>query len=368
MLPKEFEFAPSVFAVGDNYIVSVTAVPEATVCVRVGDETFYDASNGILRSKKYLHMVEIPMEILDGAKQYTIILREFTNRKPYFPESKEAVEYTVDFKPMTKEKDINIVYISDTHGNVKLPSKAGAYFKDEADLLVLGGDIADHSGEIENFKTLFNIAGNITEGKYPCIFSRGNHDLRGHCAEMLADYTPTDGGKSYYTVHLGCIWALVLDCGEDKHDTSKEYGHTVACHDFRLKETRFIKKTIVNKASEYEKEGVKYKLLLSHVPFAQRYEDPFNPEEEIYTEWCTLCREEVHPNLWLTGHKHKLEVLEPGCSADNFGQPCTCVIGSRPDYNEDKFTCALVTLDPDCAKVVFCDSNGKKSDAREIKF
>lgn len=368
MLPNEFEFAPSVFAVGDNYIVSVTAVPEATVCVRVGNEMFYDASNGILRSKKYLHMVEIPMEILDSAKKYTVILREFTDRKPYYPESKDPVEYTVDFKPMTKEKDINIVYISDTHGNVDLPTKAGSYLGDDADVLVLGGDIADHSGDVQNFKTLFNIAGNISGGKYPCVFSRGNHDLRGHCAEMLADYTPTEGGRSYYTVHLGCIWALVLDCGEDKHDTSIEYGHTVACHDFRLKETRFIKKIIKNKASEYMDNGVKYKLLLSHVPFARRYEDPFNPEEEIYTEWCKLCREEICPDLWLTGHKHKLEVLVPGCPEDNFGQPCACVIGSRPDYKDGKFTCAVIKLDPGCAKVVFRDSDGNTTGSQEISF
>ena len=169
-------------------------------------------------------------------------------------------------------------------------------------------------------------------------------------------------------MHLGCIWALVLDCGEDKDDGCNEYGHTVACHDFRLKETRFIKKTILNKASEYEKEGVKYKLLLSHVPFAQRYEDPFNPEEEIYTEWCTLCRKEVHPDLWLTGHKHKLEVLEPGCSADHFGQPCTCIIGSRPDYKDEKFTCAFITLDPGCAKVIFRDSDGNVTEPQIIDF
>lgn len=368
MIPNEFLFSPSVFAVGENYLVCVAAANEATVCVKVGDEMFYDASNGILRSKKYLHMVEIPMEILDAAKEYTIILREYIERKPYFPTSREPLEYKVSFKPLEKTENINISYISDTHGRVEMPSKAGKYFGEKLDLLILGGDIADHSGDVENFKTLFNIAGNITEGKLPCIFSRGNHDLRGHCAEMLADYTPTDNGKSYYTVKLGCIWALVMDCAEDKADDSTEYGHTIACHDFRLRETRFLNKVIANKDSEYMAENVKYKLLLSHVPFAQRYEDPFNPEEEIYTLWCKTLEETVKPDMWLAGHKHIAEVARRGGNRDQFGQPCDCVIGSKPDFSANTFINANIILNPGKASVIFADTEGTVTENAEITF
>ncbi len=368
MLPTIFEFAPSVFAVGDNYLVCITASAEATVCVKVGNEIFYDASNGILRSRKYLHMVEIPQDILDKEKQYTIIVREFIERKPYFPTSKEAVEYTVDFKPLFKTENINIVFVSDTHGRVEAPTKAGSYFGNDLDVLVLGGDIADHSGEIENFKTLFNIAGNITGGTLPCIFARGNHDLRGNYAEMLADYTPTANGKSYYTVKLGCLWSLVLDCAEDKADDCAEYGHTIACHDFRLRETHFINKLIANKDCEYDKDNVKYKLLLSHVPFATRYEDPFNPEEEIYTEWCRLCRENIKPDLWLTGHEHTTEIINCGDDKDNFGQPCTCVIGSKPDFTANTFICTGLTLGEGKADIIFTDQDGNASEKHTITF
>ena len=151
----------------------------------------------------------------------------------------------------------------------------------------------------------------------------------------------------------------MLDCGEDKDDSSTEYGHTVACHDFRLRETSFINKVIRNRASEYEAEGVAYKLLLSHVPFAQRYEDPFNPEEELYTEWCRLCREDIKPDLWLAGHKHVAEVSRMGGDRDQFGQPCHCVIGSRPDFKENTFICANVILTPDMAKVIFTNEKGE---------
>ncbi len=368
MLPKEFDFEPSVFAVGSNYLICVCMNVEATVCVKIGDRVFFDSSNGILRSKKYLHMVEVPQKILDEHKKYTIVLREFIERKPYFPNYCEPIEYAVAFKPCVDKEEIKLCYVSDTHGRTEKPAKAAAYFGTELDALVLGGDIADHSGNIENFKTLFILAGKITGGRIPCIFTRGNHDLRGQCAEMLADYTPTDGGKSYYTVRIGSIWALVLDCGEDKDDRNDEYGYTVACHDFRLRETDFIKKVIENKACEYENDGVKYKLLMSHVPFAQRYEAPFNPEEEIYTEWCRLCREHIKPNLWLTGHRHIAKIVRRGEKDDDFGQPCECVVGSAPDFAADTFICTQIILKDKKAEIVFSDDNARVVGKETIVF
>ncbi len=363
MYPKEFDFAPSVFAVGNKYIVSVSCSSvEATVCVKAGDKTYYDASNGILRSKKYLHMVEIPQRVLDECGEYTVMLREFIERKPYFPTSKEPVEYTVKFTPVTDKEEINICYIADTHGHVDEPSDAGLCIGVQPDLLVLGGDCADHSGDMENFKTMFNIAGNVSGGKYPCIFTRGNHDLRGQYAEILADYTPTADGKSYFSTKLGPLWIIALDCGEDKADECIEYGHTVACHSFRLAETEFIKDIIENSKNEYEAEGVKHKILMSHVPFAKRYEDPFNPEEEIYTEWCRLLSENVKPELWLVGHRHLCEVLPIGCESDNFGQPCPVIIGSKPEYDKGIFTCAFVSVSKKGNTVYFADNNGGRSE------
>ena len=369
MYPEKFDFAPSVFAVGENYLVCVSCSScEATVCVRVGEKMFYDASNGILRSKKYLHMVEIPMEVLEKAGEYTIILREFTERKPYFPTSLEPVEYTVKFRTVSDKDEINICYIADTHGHVNEPVQASKNAGITPDLLVLGGDIADHSGDIENFKTLFEIAGGASGGEYPCIFSRGNHDLRGHYAELLGDYTPTDGGRSYYSVKLGKLWALVLDCGEDKDDDCIEYGYTVACHDFRLRETEFIKNVTENAENEFEGENVKYKLVLSHVPFAIRYKDPFNPEEEIYTQWCRLLSDSIKPDLWLAGHKHICEVSHIGSDWDDFGQPCTCIIGSKPELceNEYKFNCTFVKLSPEGNSAFFADNLGNRTEAVNV--
>ena len=103
-LPAGMKFYPAVFAMKDTYQIFVDLCCEATVWITVGDQTYYDHSNGILRSGKQIHSVEVPMEELNNAGAYTVGYREFIERKPYFPTSKEPVELTLPFRPVTGDK------------------------------------------------------------------------------------------------------------------------------------------------------------------------------------------------------------------------------------------------------------------------
>ncbi len=95
---------PSVFAVEDRYQICVIVASECTMWVEVGGKNYYDHSNGILRSGKYLHKVELPMNKLDDAKKYTVFLRPIIERKPYFTETKEPVSAEYTFSPMEKKE------------------------------------------------------------------------------------------------------------------------------------------------------------------------------------------------------------------------------------------------------------------------
>jgi LacI family transcriptional regulator len=57
--------------------------------VKVGDNVYYDDCNGILRSNTNMHKVELPMEVLDAAKEYTVVYRKMIERAPYFPTSED---------------------------------------------------------------------------------------------------------------------------------------------------------------------------------------------------------------------------------------------------------------------------------------
>jgi len=361
-LPEYMIAYPTVFAVGDRYNIFVPFSDEVIMWVKVGDKTYYDDCNGILRSNTNMHKVELPMSVLDAEKEYTVVYRKMIDRAPYFPTSEDERCLTVEFSPVPDSGDINVYHVADAHNLVDEPIRAGRYFGDSIHLLVLNGDIPNHSGDIKNFDAICEIAAGITAGRVPVVFSRGNHDTRGIHAEDMPYYIPTMNGKTYYTFRVGSVWGLVLDCGEDKPDKNKEYGHTICFHHFRLCETEFIKSVIENRANEYEAEGVKHKLVISHIPFTYIDKPPFDIEQELYGEWARLMREDIKPDLLLYGHHHKVEISPIGSSFDHQGQACTAIIGSKPifdDKNGNSFIgCGLTLLEDGNTRVVFNDDKG----------
>ena len=158
---------------------------------------------------------------------------------------------------------------------------------------------------------------------------------------------------------------LALDCGEDKRDTNEEYGGTICFHNFRLAETEFIKRVIESADKEYSAEGVKHKLVISHIPFTHINEPPFDIEQELYGEWARLMSEYIKPDLLLFGHHHIVRISHVGSDFDHQGQPCTAIIGSKPIFEDDEkgilnhFTgCGITLMENGKKRVVFNDNQG----------
>ena len=166
-LPSELLAFPTVFALRDTYQIFVPFSREAVVWVRVGNELYYDDANGMLRSGTNMHRVEVPMEELDREGDYTLCYRPMIERKPYFPTSEEPRELTVPFRPVPQTGDIHIYHIADAHNLEGPVIRAGSYFGEELDLLVLNGDIPNHSGCVENFNTIYRLTSALTGGECP---------------------------------------------------------------------------------------------------------------------------------------------------------------------------------------------------------
>lgn len=356
---------PAVFAVGNEYQIMVEGERESLMYVKVGDQVFYDESNGIMNSLSPVHRVNVPMNILDNAGEYTIAIRPIIERKVYFPETEELKEYKFKFRPIP-QKDIRIYHISDAHSWVEQPIAAANTFGN-IDLLILNGDVIDSSGDPEMFSNIYEICSSVTRGEVPVIFSRGNHDMRGNYAEKICDYIPSRNGKTYYTFRCGSIWGLVLDCGEDKDDNHEEYGHMVASHIFRLRQTEYIKNIIENSEKEYAAEGVKTKLIICHNPFTRQLASPFNIEEEIFSEWAKLLKDNVKPDLMMCGHLHATAVYPVGCKYDHLGQPCPVVVASDRLSKENVFVGGGIVVKDNEFEVAFTDSLGKTRSNEVIK-
>lgn len=363
-LPEYMLAAPTVFAVGHQYHIFMPFTTDVILRVEVGDRIYYDHCNGILRSNTLMHKVELPMSVLDEAGEYTVVYKKMIDRQPYFPRSEDERRWTVSFRPVKDSGDIRVYHISDTHNLVDEPMAAGRYFGDAIDLLVLNGDIPNHSGDIENFNAIYKIAAGITGGHCPCVFARGNHDTRGIHAEDMPHYIPTVNGRTYYTFRVGCVWGLLLDCGEDKCDEHPEYGGTICFHRFREEETDFIRDVIANADREYAAPGVKHRLVISHVAFTHILRPPFDIERELYDEWARLMRTYIRPDLLLYGHHHVVDICPVGSDFDHRGQACTAIIGSKPIFarengGTDGFIGTGIVLGENGKKrIVFNDDKG----------
>ncbi len=346
--------APAVFAVKNTYQIMVEVTAESLFWVRIGDDCYYDESNGIMRSLSPLHRVTVPMEQLDASGKYTVCVRPLIERKPYFTECENVKEYTFTFHPVP-QSNLRAYHIADAHNRIEEPVRAAKAFGD-IDLLILNGDVIDHSGDPSKFYNIYEICASITGGHKPTVFSRGNHDMRGNYAERFAEYTPNQSGKTYYTFRLGSLWGILLDCAEDKPDSSKEYGHTVCCAPFRRQQTAYLKDVIAHADAEYAADGVKTRVVISHTPFTQRFEPPFDIEEEVYREWAALLKKHVKPHVMICGHTHTLEVRTPGGEHDTYGQPCPIVIGAKP--GDKHFTGCGYVFGEDAIQITFTDSDG----------
>ncbi|MBQ7384381.1 MAG: metallophosphoesterase [Clostridia bacterium] len=328
-IPECFETTPIVYAVGKNYQIMVPVNRETLMWIEVGGDCFYDDVNGILRSNCTTHRMTVPMEQLDAAGMYKICYRVVNERKPYYSDVSEIFEYSSAFYSV-KEEGTRFFHIADAHNEVDKPVAAAKAFG-EIDFLILNGDLPDHSGDTKNFTTIHRIAAEITNGEKPVVFSRGNHDMRGIYAENIADHTPTENGRSYYTFRLGSIWGMVLDCGEDKPDDHIEYGHTICCSDFRERQTKFIKNIILNSKKEYEEDGVEYRIIVMHDPFTEYLPQQVSERDMVtYKKWAKLLREYVKPNLMISGHVHQAYITNVGDALDNLGQSCPVVVASAP--------------------------------------
>lgn len=366
-----FEICPVVCAAGPDYQILVPAASEALMCVTVANNTFYNDCCGVKISSCHVHKFTVPAALLDKEKRYTVTY-EIIYREAYCSKKEAPVSREFRFYPLEKQTDIRLYHLSDVHGRRAAAIKAAGYFGAAPDVLVLNGDISSSTQTVKESLLPLEIAFAVTKGERPCIITRGNHDLRGKYAERLGEFYPLDNGLFYYEVKLGPLWALVLDCGEDKNDDHREYAGTVAFHAYRSKETAFLKALTEGETRLYDAPDVKYKIVISHIPFMHTDYDPkrgvheFDIEQDTYAEWVRLLNDFVRPQFGLFGHVHATGVIKNGERYNQKGFIPPLVLGGRPDGN-DVVGCA-VTLREQSADIVFNSGKMHVVETDEISF
>ena len=355
---------PVVCAVDRNYHIIVPVNTETLMSVFVNGKEYFYHSNGVRRTDVPVQKFIVPMSELDAAKEYTICYQKVISRQPYECIKGKMMRKTYAFRPLHQNGQLHIYVISDCHGIYREAVSAGSYFGNDLDLLILNGDISSSSSAVGDVMLNYDIAYAITKGGAPCIITRGNHDLRGKYAERLQDALPTDSGRSYYQIRLGPLWILVLDCGEDKTDSHREYGGTAAYHSMRIEEGRFLDSLFKDSSAGYNDAGVKKKIVVSHIPLMHRNrstskgERPFLIEDVLYQSWIDGINRNIQPDLYIAGHLHRNVLWSPDATQNSRGVCCPILVAGVPKHGADRnFTGAAVILKDQSMQIAFTDKN-----------
>ncbi len=150
------------------------------------------------------------------------------------------------------------------------------------------------------------LAHEITGGEIPVIYARGNHEIKGEYGELLYKYVGSKNQSFSYTVTLSdCVYAVVLDMGEDHEDDWWEYYGTAQFDLYRQEQTEMLQQAL--EQGEYQ--NFEYRMAICHIPIVQIEKNGrFGDTRE---DWSALLSE-MGMDISLSGHKHKIWYYLPG--------------------------------------------------------
>lgn len=366
-------FAPTVYAVEDEYQIVWYTSARSTGWVEINGQKYYDAQSGNIRSTEKVHKVTVPMEVLDEEKSYSIHSQSTLIHHGYFSLKGRHLSASYSFRPVDPSDGIQLHNISDTHDYPTGAIASASYWGDRLDFLILNGDIANSAETDREMLEVLDIASAITRGERPVVYARGNHETRGESAATAYKYAGcSDEGNFYYEIRLGPVWILLLDCAEDKEDGHREYGGMADYSAYRAEEDAWLDEVLENPEESYAASGVEYRLLVSHVPFNVTE----RPEPELYASWVQKVNG-IGVDLALAGHTHECLFLEPNGQYEDQTTVSTywTVIGSAQEdigmgesnASHTYFTSTAVELQPDAVTAMFINQDAAVRDKVEIK-
>ena len=299
-----FTIKPVVYAVEDKYQIVFSTNAESTGWVEIGGKKYYDLYNGTAKTFTKIHKVEVPMSVLDEAKQYTVHSQKTIYAGPFGGFLGRDISEKVSFRPIDSSDGIQYLSFSDVHMNdartFETASHAGNY-----DFLFLLGDIISVVETFDDANFNNQVAYGITKGQIPVVYARGNHDVKGRYSQELHKFVGAKGERFYYNFYFKDVYGLVLDLGEDHDDDWWEYYGTANFEEYRQEQIAFLKDEIAKK--DYE--AYPYRVVASHIPipfvnYRHNYE---NTKKEM-----TALLNQMDFHMSVCGHQHQLMIFEPG--------------------------------------------------------
>lgn len=267
------------------------------------------AHHGLIDTNDTRHAVEISGLTPGKTYRYRVVSREIISEEAYRPVKygKTVASETFSFTTCNAaKKDFSFWVTSDIHGSSDLlQSLFKATDWRGVDLVFLNGDmLSAMTQEREVFRGYFDVCVKTFAQTTPMVHVRGNHETRGPAARRLADYALTSEGRFYYSFNHGGVHFIVLDSGEDKLDSHKEYSGLAAFEPYVRTQTDWLARDLKAEASR----TATYRVAVFHMPPS---DDPeWRGGIRVRELWEPLLNE-GGVDLVLCGHTHATKHTAP---------------------------------------------------------
>lgn len=299
----DFSCGPVVYAVEDQYQIVFSTSDNAVSWVEIGGERYYDLYAGSMRSADRVHKVEVPQKVLDSARGYTVCAQQMLYRGPFGGYKGDTISQSYDFRGVDASDGLQYYALSDVHEAV---GAAAAACGEDADFVVLIGDLISMVETEEDARLASELAHSITGGEIPVIYARGNHEIKGEQAENLYKYVGSrNQGFAYWVTLSDQVFGVVLDMGEDHEDDWWEYYGTAQFDLYRAEQTRMLEQLL--EAGDYE--SYPYRMAICHIPIVHVNKHGYFEQTKV--TWTKLLNE-MGADISLSGHEHELWPLLPG--------------------------------------------------------
>ncbi len=272
------------------------------------DQKAHHSEHGLIEANQMIHKVTIEGLSPGREYRYRVCSKEITSFEPYkivYGNTVTSDTYTFTTLDDGRES-VSFVVFNDIHEqNEVLFAVAKLAQSRPFELVFLNGDILGH---IENQQQIIDhVLTPCTElfaRQTPFVYVRGNHETRGKFARMLPDYIALPENRYYYAFDHGPIHFVVMDGGEDKRDTDKEYSGLVDFDRYRAVQRRWLENEIRSEAFR----KAPFRVVVVHMPPqpSERWHGP----DDMYQTWRPLYNQgEI--DLVISGHTHHYEIRQP---------------------------------------------------------
>jgi predicted phosphodiesterase len=276
----------------------------------------WSSHHGLVDANTRVH--KVVLENLQPGTTYDckVVSTEITNFSAYKVQFGETISSkTLQFRTMDPKKGaFSFLVFNDLHDQAStIPELFPAAGPEPYDFVVLNGDIVSHIEKEEQLTAILNQA--AESFRSPFFWVRGNHETRGSMARQLADYIGLKDDRYYYSFTHGPVHFLVLDAGEDKIDSHREYSGLVDFATYRRAQAAWLNEEVKSNAFRQ----AKYRVVLCHMPFpseraanAERATEPgvFIGMAEAYKNFGETL-ETAGVDLMISGHMHAAAIIEP---------------------------------------------------------